>query len=540
MLKYLSKGKGFLFLGTLFSVIATVAQATIPYLSKFLFDYGFGGEFQTILWLILAYLVCAAVISLGQYLSLLFQWKLIRRFNINLKAALVKGIFRHTVPDFQKKSIGDYLSILTNDTMALMSDWLDPLLDIVNFSLTLVVYAVFLFVFVDFRIATVILLASLLAVFLPKITAKELSSRRKQELGEMETYTSKVKDLLEGFKFLNRRSFEPMAKEHEEYLKKAENCRYRRGAFYSFTLNINGFVLNIINLSAFAAVAVLLFQGEITVGTGVATLGYIESFLIPIQYIVESINAIVSTKEVKEKVLSYTEYRPALQQELPAHAWPLDLEGVTVEYDGFSLRNFSYTFRPGKKYAVIGHNGSGKSTLFHAILKYAPLSQGEVRLGTYDAKDYDVSKVMADVCQHEHMFAVPYEKNVTLFGAYSAEKLPEIEGELQGDTLDMVRGSADCTTLSGGQQQLVHLIRLLLSDHPVLLLDEPFSAMDKANRDQLQEKLLRMPGKTILVITHDLTPEHLALYDEVLILRDGRLCFAGSPEQAVAEMGNYI
>lgn len=103
-------------------------------------------------------------------------------------------IFRHTVPDFQKKSIGDYLSILTNDTMALMSDWLDPLLDIVNFSLTLVVYAVFLFVFVDFRIATVILLASLLAVFLPKITAKELSSRRKQELGEMETYTSKVKE----------------------------------------------------------------------------------------------------------------------------------------------------------------------------------------------------------------------------------------------------------------------------------------------------------------------------------------------------------
>ena len=251
-------------------------------------------------------------------------------------------------------------------------------------------------------------------------------------------------------------------------------------------MNINGFVLNIINLSAFAAVAVLLFQGEITVGTGVATLGYIESFLILIQYIVESINAIVSTKEVKEKVLSYTEYRPALQQELPAHAWPLDLEGVTVEYDGFSLRNFSYTFRPGKKYAVIGHNGSGKSTLFHAILKYAPLSQGEVRLGTYDAKDYDVSKVMADVCQHEHMFAVPYEKNVTLFGAYSAEKLPEIEGELQGDTLDMVRGSADCTTLSGGQQQLVHLIRLLLSDQPVLLLDEPFSAMDKANRDQLQ------------------------------------------------------
>ncbi len=341
MLRYLSKMKGLILLGTFFSLVFTVAQAVIPYLSKILFDYGFSGNIQTILWLILSYLVSIAVSAGAQYLSQLFRWKLVKKFHIQLKSDLIRGIFRRSVPEFQRKSIGDYISILTNDVSALLSDWIDPILDIVNFSITLVVYAIFMFAFVDFRIATVILLASLLAAFLPKIAAKELSSRRKHELEEMESYTSKVKDLLEGFKFINRRSFEPMAKEHEDYLKRVENCRYHRGTFYAFTLNINGFVLNIINLSAFAAVAILLFQGKITVGTGVATLGYIESFIIPIQYIVESINSMVSIRGVAEKVLSYTDFPSPNIKELPAEEMCLTLDKVSVQYDEFALHDFS-------------------------------------------------------------------------------------------------------------------------------------------------------------------------------------------------------
>ena len=73
------------------------------------------------------------------------------------------------------------------------------------------------------------------------------------------------------------------------------------------------------------------------------------------------------------------------------------------------------------------------------------------------------------------------------------------------------------------------LVRALVSGQPILLLDEPFSAMDRETGDLIQRKLLALPGKTILVVTHDLTPERLNLYDEVLRLQNGRLMFAGSP-----------
>lgn len=80
----------------------------------------------------------------------------------------------------------------------------------------------------------------------------------------------------------------------------------------------------------------------------------------------------------------------------------------------------------------------------------------------------------------------------------------------------------------------MQLVRALVSGQPILLLDEPFSAMDRETGDLIQRKLLALPDKTILVVTHDLAPEHLRLYDEVLVLQDGRLIFAGPPEQTPA------
>ncbi len=178
--------------------------------------------------------------------------------------------------------------------------------------------------------------------------------------------------------------------------------------------------------------------------------------------------------------------------------------------------------------------------MFRAIMKYVTLSNGKIELGTQNVREYDTSEEMIDVCQDEHMFAASFGKNVSLFGTYSRDRLPEIERTLQSDMIRTVQSSSDCTTLSGGQQQYVHLVRLLLSDCPIMLLDEPFSAMDKANRDLLQQKLLSLPNKTLLVITHDLSTEHLSMYDEVLILKDGNLCFAGNPKEAVSEIQKFL
>lgn len=534
MKKYIQKIWKLLALQVLFFLLYSIASASTPYLTKILFDYDFSAGPGGLVWLGALYLVLIAVLYGAQYLSQLFSWKADRRFLFSLRADLFNGLFRRSYADFTQKSVGDYLSILTNDISALQQNWLEPAMDIINFSLMVAVYAVVLFVFVDFRIAAVILAASLLTVFLPKVTAKELSRRRQREQALLERYTSKAKDLLEGFSFASRRTRPAFAREHETSLDRQQAATYKRGLFYSFSLVLNGACLSLINLSAFLAVGVLLWQGEITLGTGVATLGYIESFTMPIQYILESVNSLASVAGVREKVLAYTTYTPPAQPALPAAPAPLQLRDAAVEVARFRLEPFTYTFACGKKYAITGPNGAGKSTLFRAIAKQAPLAGGAVFAGTAAAADCDTSDAIGYVEQSGHIFAAGYRENVTLFGAYDAARLANAEAQLDCAMLAQVRRAADCTTLSGGQKQLVQLVRALVSGQPILLLDEPFSAMDRETGDLIQRKLLALPDKTILVVTHDLAPEHLRLYDEVLVLQDGRLIFAGPPEQTPA------
>ena len=256
----------------------------------------------------------------------------------------------------------------------------------------------------------------------------------------------------------------------------------------------------------------------------------------PIQYILESINSLASVSGVREKVLAYTTYNPPQQPALPAAPGPLQLRDVSVEVARFRLEPFAYTFACSKKYAITGPNGAGKSTLFRAIAKQVPSAGGAVFVGSALAADSDTSDAIWSIEQHDHIFAASYLDNVTLFGTYDTARLAAAEAQLDCEMLGLVRRAADCTSLSGGQKQLVQLVRALVSGQPILLLDEPFSAMDRETGDRIQRKLLALPDKTILVVTHDLTPEHLSLYDEVLVLQNGRLRFAGPPGQALEQM----
>ena len=81
--------------------------------------------------------------------------------------------------------------------------------------------------------------------------------------------------------------------------------------------------------------------------------------------------------------------------------------------------------------------------------------------------------------------------------------------------------------LSGGENQMMQLIRAITADKPIMLMDESFSAVDVSNTSQLREKLLSL-DKTILFVTHDVSAEHLKLYDEIIVLQHGKIVEQGS------------
>lgn len=94
--------------------------------------------------------------------------------------------------------------------------------------------------------------------------------------------------------------------------------------------------------------------------------------------------------------------------------------------------------------------------------------------------------------------------------------------------------------LSGGKQQRIGVLRALAADQPLILMDEPFGALDPITRDSLQEELKKLQkelGKTIVFVTHDMD-EAIKLADQIVIMRDGKLVQTGTPDEILREPTN--
>ena len=217
-----------------------------------------------------------------------------------------------------------------------------------------------------------------------------------------------------------------------------------------------------------------------------------------------------------------------------AHA-AIDAQGLSRRYDGLlAVDGVDLRLEPGGFQAVLGPSGSGKTTLLRLIAGFERLDAGSVRIGGRTVAGPGAwvepeARRVGMVFQQGALFPhLDVAANVG-FGAARRERV--------GETLELVglggRAKAYPHELSGGERQRVALARALAADPEVILLDEPFAALDAGLRETLREDvaaILRAAGASALLVTHD-QAEALSLSDAVAVLRDGRVVQTGSPEE---------
>ena len=151
-------------------------------------------------------------------------------------------------------------------------------------------------------------------------------------------------------------------------------------------------------------------------------------------------------------------------------------------------------------------------------MQYIRPDEGEIRIDGIPIAGKDTGEVMTCINQFEHIFHASFTENVTLFQSYPQEKMGEVLSYFNNEKIQSLLHKENAQELSGGENQMMQLIRAVTADKPIILMDESFSAVDAKNTKQLQEKLLSM-DKTILFVTHDVSPEHLKDFDEVIELK---------------------
>jgi len=238
----------------------------------------------------------------------------------------------------------------------------------------------------------------------------------------------------------------------------------------------------------------------------------------------------------------------------PAEALSLAKKGVANDEilrrtgHAVALHDVSLSIEAGETFVVMGLSGSGKSTLIRCLNRLIKATEGEVLVDGQDVlllNDEQLrtlrQKRMAMVFQR---FALLPHRTVLQNIAFGLETQGVPKAEREAKSLEWVetvglKGWENLypDQLSGGMQQRVGIARALCNDPDILLMDEPFGALDPLIRRDMQNELLRLQSKlnkTIVFITHDLD-EALRLGDRIAILKDGRVVQIGTPEDILTQ-----
>lgn len=211
-----------------------------------------------------------------------------------------------------------------------------------------------------------------------------------------------------------------------------------------------------------------------------------------------------------------------------------------------AARGVSFDVRPGERFVVMGLSGSGKSTLVRCLTRLIEPTHGQVEIG--DRMVTDMSpKELRDLRRHDcamvfqHFGLLPHRRVIENV-AYGLEVagVSRHDREARASELLALVGlngweQRRPSELSGGMQQRVGLARALAAHPKLLLLDEPFSALDPLIRKELQDELIRLAdatSQTSIFITHDM-PEALKVGDRIAIMRAGKIVQIGTPEDVV-------
>ncbi|HEY5055152.1 MAG TPA: ATP-binding cassette domain-containing protein [Acidobacteriaceae bacterium] len=197
------------------------------------------------------------------------------------------------------------------------------------------------------------------------------------------------------------------------------------------------------------------------------------------------------------------------------------------------LRDISLRIAPGTTTALLGRSGSGKTTLLRTVNALVLPTSGHVFVGEQDVSTADtiaLRRSIGYVIQETGLFPrMKIARNIGMALELAGKPKPEIAARAT-EMLQLVGLPADVAQrypwqLSGGQRQRVGLARALANEPSVLLMDEPFGALDPLTRAEMQtmlRDLLHRVNKTTLIVTHDLE-EALYLADRVVLLEAGRI-----------------
>jgi ABC-type multidrug transport system fused ATPase/permease subunit len=278
------------------------------------------------------------------------------------------------------------------------------------------------------------------------------------------------------------------------------------------------------------------------IGGAIAGLGNLYSTLAGSIGATERIQDILDLDEEIDPVQSNDNVAKRMQGDI-------SLQNVSFRYPSRPeitvLSNISFHVKKGQRIALVGQSGAGKSTLIQLLLRFYPVSQGQIEIDHKDIYDYDLKafrKNFAIVPQEIILFGGTIRENI-LYGKPDATEAELVSAAVKSNSMEFIEAFPEGLNtivgergikLSGGQKQRIAIARAILKDPAILILDEATSALDAESERIVQDALDKlMHGRTSIIIAHRLSTIRAA--NCIYVLKEGKIVESGTHEELLNE-----
>ena len=557
ILKYVSKYKLILIIGTLSMLGVIGVDLFMPYMQQIFIDNGvIDGNSNVISKVLIGMLLITIVKAILGY----FKEFLYDLLSVKVHQDIKNDLFNH----IQKLEFKYFDNMNTGELMSRIGEDVENIWQTIGFGIRMFIENIIYFVVstvILFKLNFTLALACFVIMIPIGFIAIKLESKFGKSYEEISDQTAKInttaQENIAGVRLV--KAFSREKYEINKFLKMNRsyydlNMKQAKiiGDFFppiEFLTNISLVVMIVLG-------GYLVMDGNITIGVLVAFSGYIWNLIWPMRMLGELIDLLSRNSASAKKIFEIMDREPEIKSNEKSYR-NNEIEGniafnnVSFKYnDEYVLKNINLDIKAGNTVAIMGTTGSGKSSLINLIGRYYDINDGSIKIDGIDIKDYDLDflrKNMSIVPQDTFLFSDSIINNIKFSNENAVledvEKASElacakefIDGLDEGLYTEIGERGVG---LSGGQKQRISIARALVRNSKILILDDATSALDMETEHELLKNLSTKDIKsTTFIIAHRISAVKNA--DIIIYLENGEIKEKGTHEELLKLKGKYF
>lgn len=511
------------------------------------------GKLGGFAWLLIILYIASAILS---YLEGVIFSIVSARFAEKVRTEIIEKIARLPIAYFDRNKIGDTLSRMNNDVEMMANSLANVLTQIVT-SITTLVGIFIMMLTISPLLSLIALIVVPLSLSAISLVAKKAQKYFRAQQATLGALNSTIEEDFSGQTLIKANAHEAASiATFEKTNQKLYQTSWKAQFFATIAFPITNVFTNFNYVLICIVGGKMVIDGGLLIGSVQAFIQYVSQFNRPITEVSQITANIQQTFAAAERIFDFLDEPEEAPDHEPAQKIT-DIKGaVEFHHVDFAytpekpiIKDYSVKIKPGMQVAIVGPTGAGKTTIINLLMRFYDPNSGYITIDgvpTLEMKRSDVRKMFGMVLQDTWLFSGTIEENLR-YGRPSATH-DEIVAATKASHVhhfieSLPKGyktkiSEDSDNISAGEKQLLTIVRAMVADPPMMILDEATSNVDTRTEQLIQQAFAKLThGRTSFVIAHRLST--IRNSDLILVMKDGSIVEQGNHDELLTQNGFY-